>query len=382
MSSGELFREYEKLRAIFAPPYLYAFGGRCERCMRVKCFNSYSGVGLMRQGMYVVFSVWGLICGGCQSQGASSFLETGPQRPKKIQVLSTTCMIDDLVASVGGDRIEHAPLVVGEMDPHSYELVKGDNEKFGSAHVLFYNGLGLEHGASLYYQLKRHPHAFALGDFIAQAYPDEIIEVEGQIDPHVWMDISLWSKAVDLIAKALVEADPEGEALYLSNAQQLRARMQKTHECIYEELQAVPQERRYIVTSHDAFNYFTRAYLATAEEVMRGEWRHRFDAPEGLAPEGQLGLVDIQQVIAYLIASDIHVVFPESNVSRDSLKKIMYACNQKGFPMKIASEVLYGDSMGPRGSAAATYLGMIQYDASVLKKQWNEEKHESSRSGH
>jgi manganese/zinc/iron transport system substrate-binding protein len=327
----------------------------------------------MGRFIFICLSLLGLITCGCQSQGNPSVLDTWARENKKVKVLSTTCMIDDLVAFVGGDRIDHLALIVGEMDPHSYELVKGDSEKFESAHVIFYSGLGLEHGASLHYQLKHHPHAFGLGDFLLAHYPEEIIEVEGQVDPHVWMDISLWSKTVDLIAKALTEADPEAEAFYLRNAEELQARMKEAHLRIYEDMQAVPQKKRYIVTSHDAFNYFTRAYLATPEEVAGGSWRQRFDAPEGLAPEGQLGLVDIQQVIDHLKNCDVHVVFPESNVSRDSLKKIVCACTQTGFRVKIAPEVLYGDSMGPVGSSAATYLGMMQYDASVLKKQWDEE---------
>jgi manganese/zinc/iron transport system substrate-binding protein len=274
-------------------------------------------------------------------------------------------MIDDLVGRVGGERVVHIALVEGEMDPHSYELVKGDSEKFSLAQVVFYNGLGLEHGASLHYQLQAHPQAWALGDALQREYPEEIIRMEGQVDPHVWMDISLWAQTVDTLVSALTRVDPAGEEMYKKNGIALREEMMRAHQALYGLLQAVPEALRYIVTSHDAFNYFARAYLATREEVASGAWRQRFAAPEGLAPEGQIGLNDIQQVIQHLVHYNIHVVFPEANVSRDSLKKVVSVCKERGFMVRIAPQALYGDSMGNE-----TYLGMMQYDAHLMVTEW------------
>jgi manganese/zinc/iron transport system substrate-binding protein len=317
-----------------------------------------------------ILCILALVSSSCGSRGAPTALEEWAREKGKIRVLSTTAMIEDLVEKVGGERVSSLALIVGEIDPHSYELVKGDNEKFSLAQVVFYNGLGLEHGASLHCQLKEHGAAFSLGDLLLKKHPEQILYTERQVDPHIWMDISLWREVVDSIVEALASVDPEGASFYTSNAEQLKQTMKKEHERIYQELQSVPQEKRYIVTSHDAFNYFTRAYLATPEEVKNRSWQKRFDAPEGLAPEGQLSVSHIQEVITHLMRYDIHRVFPESNVSQDSLKKVVDACKQKGFRVTIAKEVLYGDSMGPCGSGASTYLGMIHHDASVLKIAW------------
>lgn len=292
---------------------------------------------------------------------------SSPAAPSgKLKILSTTAMIDDLVGQIGRERIEHGALITGEMDPHSYELVKGDDEKLAMATVIFYNGLGLEHGASLRYQIEHHSNAISVGNAILEKHPEAIIRTGHEIDPHIWMDIALWSETVESISDALIQADPEGKEFYQENGAQMRQAMLQAHEEIYRELQSIPQERRYLVTSHDAFHYFTRAYLSLPGE----EWQKRCDAPEGLAPEGQLSATDIQKVINHLVQYRIPAVFPESNVSRDSLKKILHACAQKGVEVKIAGNVLYADAMGPKGSDAESYLGMMRHDANVMKEAW------------
>jgi manganese/zinc/iron transport system substrate-binding protein len=307
---------------------------------------------------------------GCLSSRPPSAIEIWAEPNGKIKVLSTTAMIDDIVEQIGGDRIDSIALITGGIDPHSYELVKGDDEKLSLAQVIFYNGLGLEHGASLRYQLEHHANTVALGNAILKKDPGQILHAGMEIDPHLWMDISLWSKIIDPIAGALSQLDPEGKESYQRRADLVRQKMLQEHQNVYRGLQSVPQEKRYLVTSHDAFNYFTRAYLAAPNEKLPDQWKKRFDAPEGLAPEGQLSTSDIQAIIDHLIAYHIQVVFPESNVSRDSLKKIVHACAQKGFAVKISTDTLYGDAMGPPGSDADTYLKMIRRDADVLIEAW------------
>lgn len=281
-------------------------------------------------------------------------------------------MIDDIVGHIGKERIDRLTLITGEIDPHSYELVKGDDEKIHLAQLVFFNGLGLEHGASLRYQLEHHPHAVSVGNSVLQKHPELIIHVGKEIDPHIWMDISLWSRIIDPIVSSLTQLDPAGKEIYERNASLLRRKMEEDHEKIYRSLQEVSPQKRFLVTSHDAFNYFTRAYLAAPDEKKQSQWQMRVEAPEGLAPEGQLSTTDIQKIIDYLIQHQIQVVFPESNVSRDSLKKIIHACAQKGLKVRLAKSALYGDAMGGKTSGADTYLNMIRYDANVLIEAWTQ----------
>jgi manganese/zinc/iron transport system substrate-binding protein len=287
-----------------------------------------------------------------------------------MKVLSTTAMLGDLVAKVGGYRIQGTVLILGEIDPHSYELVKGDDEKIGEASAVFFSGLNLEHGASLRHKLALHPHAISIGDYIRKQVPDRILLEEGQVDPHIWMDISLWSFAIEPILRTLIEQDPEGEDYYRQRALDAWESLMKSHEEIRRQMQKIPKEKRYLVTSHDAFAYFTRAYLSTDEEFLTGDWKERMAAPEGFAPDGQLGAADLQKIVDYLVVHRGKIVFPESNVSPDALRKIVSACKEKGMDVRISSESLYGDSMGPPGSQAGSYPGMVEYDAIVLQKEW------------
>jgi manganese/zinc/iron transport system substrate-binding protein len=312
--------------------------------------------------------VW--TCVFFSSCSTSSDLTQWMRADGKVKVLSTTAMIDDIVRQIGGDRIDHIPLISGEIDPHGYELVKGDDEKLSFAQIIFYNGLGLEHGASLRYALAHHPHSIALGNILQNENPALILYVGKDIDPHIWMDISLWVHIVDPIADELVSIDPSGSEFYYKNAAVLKSKMLEEHLAIQKAFAKISQEKRYLVTSHDAFNYFTRAYLATPEEIDQNKWQMRFDAPEGLSPEGQLSTVDIQKIVDHLMRYQIKIVFPESNVSSDSLKKIVHACRQKGLEVTVSSDVLYGDAMGSKDSGADDYLKMIYHDSDVLIKAW------------
>jgi manganese/zinc/iron transport system substrate-binding protein len=310
-----------------------------------------------------------LIISGCSSdqhQMRRIHFQQWIQNNGKVKVLSTTAIIDDLVKQVGGEHVDSIALIQGELDPHSYQLVKGDDEKLAFSQIIFYNGLGLEHGPSLHTYLLNNPKAVALGDLVERQRPGLIIYVHGQKDPHFWMDIALFAKTVPLIVQVLSQQDPAHEADYRANGEKLQAEMEKVHQQVKEMMHQVPAPRRYLVTSHDAFNYFARAYLSEDGEIESGEWEKRFAAPEGLAPESQLSVTDIKAIIEYLKLNDIHLLFPESNVSRDSIRKIVQAGKEQGLDVQIACCALYGDAMGQPGSEGDSYLKMILYNATTL----------------
>jgi manganese/zinc/iron transport system substrate-binding protein len=303
---------------------------------------------MLKSFMAIVASV-SILLTGC----SNSHLPT-ETKTSRIKILSTIAQIGDLVSEIGGDRVESLVLVRGELNPHSYELVKGDDEKIQTSHVLFYNGLGLEHGASVSAMIAAHPHALALGDSIQKRHPEKILW-KGQVqDPHIWMDISLWKEAVDPIAAELSLSDPEGAPFYAERAKILKEQMAVVDGEIFDTLQTISAEKRYLVTSHDAFRYFARRYLALAGEQ---QWESRFQAPEGLSPEAQLNPADLQRIIDHLHRYRIRVLFPESNVSRDSIRKLMDAGKKMGLELKICQDALYGDSF--RGK----YLDAMKHNA-------------------
>lgn len=284
----------------------------------------------------------------------------------KIKVLSTTAIIDDLVKQIGNGYIDSLALIQGDLDPHSYQLVKGDDEKLSFADLIFYNGLGLEHGPSLYYHLTHHKNTVPLGDKIEQKDPSLIVYVNGQKDPHIWMDISLWSNSIPFIVEALSQKDPAHAREFEENGKKAAKELASTNEKVKEIMQAVPEKRRYLVTSHDAFNYFARAYLSEENEMQNGTWTKRFAAPEGLAPESQLSSTDIKEIIDHMYKNDIHLLFPESNVSHDSINKITQAGREKGLDLEITCCPLYADAMGEPGSEGDTYIKMMLYNANMI----------------
>lgn len=280
----------------------------------------------------------------------------------KLKVLTTISMINDLVEQIGGDRIDTISLIRGELDPHSYELVKGDDEKFSRADLIFYNGLGLEHGLSLRQNLENNPKAIAVAEPILQDDPTLILKTDGQYDPHVWMDIALWMRTVEPITEALIQKDPEHAQEYRARAAVILEKMQEADAHVFKTLQTIPSHKRYLVTSHDAFHYFARHYLAEQGEQ---QWQNRCQAPEGLAPEAHMSVSDVIAIVNHIEQYGVTVLFPESNVSQDALRKIADAGQRKGFMIRMSQEILYGDAMG----ASDSYLDMIIHNAEVIARE-------------
>ena len=311
-------------------------------------------------------------CSTDERRERANHLEEWQQAQGKIKVLSTLEMINDIVKEIGGDHIASLTLIKGQLDPHSYQLVKGDDEKLAAADLIFFNGLGLEHGPSLQHYLQGNPKAIALGDSVLLQFSKEILQYQSQLDPHIWMDISLWAKTIPVIVGALSKQSPENAAEFRANGAKLTTKMHTRHLELRQLLTSIPEQERFLVTSHDAFNYFARAYLATDEERLSGGWQKRFAAPEGLAPDSQLNPVDIQIIIDHLKKYDIHVLFPESNISKDSIRKIVDAGEEKGLKLRVADAYLYGDAMGQPGSDGDTYLKMMKHNAMIIRKNLSE----------
>lgn len=306
-------------------------------------------------GLCAVFFLSG--CSPIESPHSKWMIKNG-----KVKVLTTIAMIHDLVQEIGGEHVEAISLIRGGLDPHSYELVKGDDEKFIFADLIFYNGLGLEHGLSLRQNLEGNPKAVPVANQLLEEDPSLVLIIDGQFDPHVWMDISLWMRTIDPIVASLSEKDPLHAETYRQRGEALKEEMALKDQEAFSLLQSIDKEKRYLVTSHDAFNYFTRHYLADPQEK---NWQMRCKAPEGLAPEAQLSVTDLIGIIAHIEKFNIPVLFPESNVSKDSLNKILQAGNEKGMKIRLCQDTLYGDSMG----GSSSYLEMIRHNVQVIARE-------------
>ncbi len=313
---------------------------------------------LFKKVNFLLLVLLSLFLNGCGRSLENHRLKEWMGDSPEIRVLCSTAQIGDLVSEIGGGRVKTWVLIQGDLDPHSYELVKGDDEKLFRSDLIFYHGLNLEHGASLSSFFRTSSKSVSVGDEIARRYPEKILKRGSVVDPHLWMDISIWEKGIDPIVEGLSQKDPERADEYRARGSLLREKMMLAHQELKMKLSSLSLEKRYLLTSHDAFRYFTKGYLASEND---GNWQDRFAAPEGLAPDGQLSAVDIQRMIDYVRKYKVSVLFPESNVSRDSIRKIAIAGREFGIDVRVCEEPLYGDSM-----SGQSYLEMMRKNGDVM----------------
>jgi manganese/zinc/iron transport system substrate-binding protein len=274
----------------------------------------------------------------------------------RLKALCTTVFVGSLVRSVGGEYVDVLDLIPSESDPHMYRLVKGDSEKFTRADVCFHSGLGLEVSLSLNKQLKKH-NSLSVADEIA--HQNGCIFLGTTPDPHMWMDLSLWAVGAKIIAKKLAEVDKKHEKEFLTNAETVEKRLLDLHQKILEKMSAIPEENRYLVTTHDAFHYFAKAYLAENNEKEQAAWMKRILAPEGLAPESEISLQTIREVVSYIKEHHVRSVFVEFAINKDSVEKIVQACDSR---VDLVREPLYSDSI----LSSMTYEKAMEHNSNVI----------------
>ncbi len=287
-----------------------------------------------------------------------------------VRVLTTTAHVSALVKGVGGEYTAVLNLIQGESDPHSYQLVKGDAEKFRVSQIVFYSGLGLEHGPSLVQQLAQS-NAISIGDEIIKNDAFSAIILDGTLDPHIWMDVSIWARGVFVIEEALSRLRPDLAPYFHENAKRLYHELMQLDTKGLELFQKIPSEKRYLVTTHDAFHYFARRYLAEPNEMDGSHWSNRCKAPEGLAPDGQMSTKEVLEIAKHIATHKIPVIFAEIGINKDSLRKLQEVLSEKKYSIRLANQELYSDSMGQEGSAAGTYSGMIWYNMNAIADEIN-----------
>lgn len=280
------------------------------------------------------------------------------------RVLCTTFIIHDMVKKIAGDIVFSLSLIPDAADPHSYEVVKGDGEKFSQADLVFSGGLGLEHGTTVLKQLHQHAHLVCIGDALQTRFPEEIHFVQGVPDPHIWLDLWLWAQAVDVIEKGLISLfpdSPEVQTQLSQEAGRVKRLLLKRHTQVQREFLQVPAQKKFLVTAHNAFSYFSKAYLQTGDDQQL-----RTSAPEGIAPDAQIGARDIERVVQFIIDNHVEVIFPEYGVSQDSLYKIQEICKGLGHSVKISSGSLCSDTVGD----SKGYLEMMEKNVQMLVQEW------------
>jgi manganese/zinc/iron transport system substrate-binding protein len=274
--------------------------------------------------------------------------------PKPLRVVATTGMIGDAARAVGGDRVEVTTLMGEGVDPHLYKPSPGDMRTLAGAELILYNGLHLEGrlGETLA-KLEKRTRIVPLAEAIDRARLLTPAEFEGHPDPHVWFDPLLWSAVIERLRDVLIELDPAGAESYRSRAAAQLQELKALDGWIRTELAAIPRERRVLVTAHDAFAYFGRAYDL---EVL---------AVQGISTDSEASLRDINALVETLSTRRIPAVFWESSVPRRTVEALVEGCQARGHKVTIGGE-LFSDAVGKSGTPEATLAGMLRHNTRMI----------------
>lgn len=276
-----------------------------------------------------------------------------------VKAATTTTMVRDMVLEIGGDRVEVTGLMGPGVDPHLYKPAAKDVRVLSGADVIFYSGLLLEGKMSnlLDRMSKLGKKVFAVTDALP---PERLLSSEtyqGQHDPHVWGDPALWVLCIDVVVKGLEEVDPPGSDQYRENAESLKKRYLELHAWAKKRIQEIPEPQRILITSHDAFRYFGRAYGLQVVGV------------QGISTVSEAGLADIARTVDFIKAHAVKAVFVESSVSPAAIERISQDAG-----VKIGGE-LFSDALGTLGQMESshgeeydvgTYVGMIKHNVNSI----------------
>jgi manganese/zinc/iron transport system substrate-binding protein len=293
---------------------------------------------------------------GCDGAGGGS---SASADGGKMRVVATTTMIGDLVARVGGERVDLKIIMGAGVDPHTFKPSPADFAELARAKVVFYNGLHLEGKMveTLGGKLKDKSVA------VAEAVPTgELLSWQegegGAHDPHVWFDVRLWALAAGAVCDGLVKHDPAGADDYRKRADELIASLNALHEDVKQKIASIPEGRRVLITSHDAYNYFGKAYNIEVRGL------------QGISTETEAGIQAINGAVDYIIAKKIPAIFVESSVSPKTIERVRDDCHARGFPDLTIGGELFSDAMGAPGQhppyAVETYEGMVRYNVDTI----------------
>ena len=288
---------------------------------------------------------------GCSKKDASQATSSGK---KVLKVTTTTGVITDLAKRIGGEYVEVSGLMGPGTDPHLYKARERDIRLLAQADVVFYNGLHLEGklGAVLEKMAAKKP-TIAVAESIDHKVLLKPKNLDVAHDPHVWFDVSLWMKAVDSIRDGLVMVMPEKISVFTLNAQSLLTEMQELHQWCGEQIATIPKKQRVLITAHDAFGYFGRAYGIEVRGI------------QGISTEDEAGVGEINDLVQFIAKRGIKAVFVESSVPKKNIEALIEGAQSKGGALKVGGE-LFSDAMGADKTPEGTYIGMVKHNVNTI----------------
>ena len=273
------------------------------------------------------------------------------------RITATTGMVADLVRQVAGDRGEVTAIIGEGVDPHLYVPTRSDVAALMEADIVFYSGLLLEGKMTdaLVRVARGGRPVHAVTELVDEALLLQPEEFAGHFDPHLWMDAAGWMQAVTAVTAALTAFDPAGESGYRARAAAYGATLTELHAYARRVLGSIPEPQRILVTAHDAFNYFGRAYGLEVEGI------------QGMSTESEAGLDRINRLVDLLVTRRIGAVFVETTIADRNVRALIEGAAARGHTVVVGGE-LFSDAMGQPGTYEGTYVGMLDHNATTVAR--------------
>lgn len=276
------------------------------------------------------------------------------QSSAKPQVTVTTSFLYDMVHQLAGDEVAVELLIPAGEDPHIYVAKSSDLKKLQTADLVLYHGLHFE-GKML--EALEQTGVAVTKDFKESQLNTMDEDGETIVDPHFWFDIALYKTAVMTASKELQRILPDKVEAIRDNEKAYLAELDELYTWTVEELSGIPAERRYLVTPHDAFNYFASSYDFTLY------------APQGVSTDSEVANSDMIETVNLIVEKHIPAIFTESTTNPERMKKLQEAVAAKGGQVELVSghgKELFSDSLAPAGEDGETYIDMYRHNITLI----------------
>ena len=282
---------------------------------------------------------------------------TGAGRDYPFRIAATTGMVADIVRQVAGDRGEVTAIIGEGVDPHLYVPTRSDVAALMEADIVFYSGLLLEGKMTdtLIRVARSGRPVHAVTELVDESLLLQPEEFAGHFDPHLWMDVAGWMQAVNAVTGALAAFDPEGQDGYRERAESYSETLAELHEYARRVLGSIPEQQRILVTAHDAFNYFGRAYGLEVAGI------------QGMSTESEAGLDRINRLVDLLVTRQIRAVFVETTIADRNVRALIEGAGARGHTVVVGGE-LFSDAMGRPGTYEGTYVGMLDHNVTTVAR--------------
>ena len=274
------------------------------------------------------------------------------EKKNKKKIVCTTGMISDGIIAIVGDEIEVITLMREGIDPHIYRPTPSVLKLIQNADIIIYNGLHLEGNMlRIFEKLKPYKTIFSIAEGIDSSHYIALSEFADSYDPHIWMDIPLWLSGLEAMTRNLTQLDPKNEKKYQQNFKNYQSKLMDLHLKNIETINQIAPSQRILVTTHDAFSYFSKAYNFPVKAL------------QGISTQSDFGIKKVANLIDFIVTHKIKAIFVESTIPKKAFYNIQEACLQKGHKLQIMGP-LYTDSMGIQ--EANTYYNMLEFNINLI----------------